>query len=326
MLPIKPPCFDMAASIFLEFCHHYRALEASLMKARIDQAIQRRAEDPYAIYKDLRKEPAEPVQTIVQQSIIPVQRVDTEEPFATVRLQAPLPEPVQNVQANGISVAARIIDPTTISVDPEVAQNLQTITCQHVVGDVPTILRPFQDEWSPRWQKQHTADQEERWTVIADFVRHALPARSTSFPSITLDTWKREIRRKERHAAIGPDAVSREDLTNMPDALTNDLLTMLNSIEHGAPWPTQMVTGIVALLMAKTATASTTGQYRPICVFPYATGFGPAFEPSTSFYLTFIFFQANPGPAAMDKTGLAASLSTITILSGWNGLHNTSPT
>ena len=298
VLPIKPPCFDMAASIFLDFCHHYRALEASLMKARIDQAIQRRAEDPYAIYKDLRKEPAEPVQTIVQQSIIPVQRVDTEEPIATVRLQAPLPEPVLNAQANGISVAARIIDPTTTSVDPEVAQNLQTITCQHVVGDVPTILRAFQDEWSPRWRKQHTADQEERWTVIADFVRHALPARSTSFPSITLDTWKREIRRKKSHAAIGPDAVSREDLMNMPDALTNDFLTMLNSIEHGAPWPTQMVTGIVALLMAKTATASTTGQYRQICVFSLCYRIWPSIRAIHQLLLDLHFFSGQSGPCS----------------------------
>ena len=124
--------------------------------------------------------------------------------------------------------------------------------------DSPPIL--------PMWKKTIHHTVEERWTVIADFVRHAFPARSTSFPSITLDTWKREIRRKKRHAAIGPFCQQRR-FDEHAWCVTNDLLSMLNSIEHGAPWPTQMVTGIVALLMAKTATASTTGQHRPVCVF-----------------------------------------------------------
>ena len=45
-----------------------------------------------------------------------------------------------------------------------------------------------------------------------------------------------------------------------------DIVDLLTAIEQGAPWPSQVVTGVVSAL-AKTPTACTTSQYRPITIF-----------------------------------------------------------
>lgn len=264
-LPTRPPTQDDANAIFLEFSHHYRTLETSLMQTRKNMAIQRRADDPYIIYQDLRKEPAEPVQTIVQQHHMSLQTIEISDTIAKITLDAPLPAATQAIMSNGIPIAASIHDSCTLSVDAEIAQAEPTFTCQHVEADVLQILDAFQKEWIPRWTKQ-SPDQTERWQVITDFAKHAIPKRETTFPTITLETWKREVERKKRKAAVGPDGISREDLLHLPDSLVQEILLMFAAIESGAPWPVQAVTGIVTLL-AKTAQASTTNQYRPICVF-----------------------------------------------------------
>ena len=57
-------------------------------------------------------------------------------------------------------------------------------------------------------------------------------------------------------------------MLHMPDACLEDLLDIIGEVENGAPWPSQVVTGIVAAL-AKTPEAKTTNQYRPICIFTF---------------------------------------------------------
>ena len=52
----------------------------------------------------------------------------------------------------------------------------------------------------------------------------------------------------------------------MPPAALDDLVSLLQAVEQGSPWPIQTITGLVAAL-AKTPMAQTVNQYRPICIF-----------------------------------------------------------
>ena len=87
------------------------------------------------------------------------------------------------------------------------------------------------------------------------------------YQRITKEEWLRALKSKKKHAATGPDGVSRQDLLHLPDQVTDSLLNMLNEIEMGASWPRQLVLGIAAAL-AKIPTASQTKHYRPITILP----------------------------------------------------------
>ena len=92
MLPFAPPDVDVANSIFLEFSSHYRTLEQSLQRARLIQATQRRSQDPLMIYKDIQREKAEPVQTIVAKHAIDIHTVvETSDNTTTITLAKLLP-------------------------------------------------------------------------------------------------------------------------------------------------------------------------------------------------------------------------------------------
>ena len=269
VLPRCPPEPTLAHAIFLEFSRHYRSLESSLMQARSMHATQRRVEDPLLIYRDLQRERAEPVQTIVQTQEIPV--VSSQDVHQTekveLHLAAPLPDSVTCVQAQGVPVAVTTINPHSVVVGSSVAAAIgPTVSFQSVVGNPREVLSAFEQEWQKRWQR-HEETKAEKWQPIIDFAKHALPKRQTTFPAITSQLWQKTVAKKRKNAAVGPDGVSRRDMLEMPSAAVDDMVALIHAIEEGAPWPQQLVTGHVAAL-AKSADAQTVSQYRPICVFP----------------------------------------------------------
>ena len=113
--------------------------------------------------------------------------------------------------------------------------------------------------------QRHDPDQLERWEAIVNFAKQSLPTSAWTLPDITLDDWNRVLRAKKKKTAKGPDGVSREDLLQLPQDLTEHILCIIKQVESGKPWPTQMMLGLVSGL-AKTQTAQRVQQYRPITV------------------------------------------------------------
>ena len=69
----------------------------------------------------------------------------------------------------------------------QAAENLgDTVQISQLVGDVPTILNAFEDEWAPRWQKHDDVDHT-KWEPIMNFLKTAIPKRDVAFPAITLE-------------------------------------------------------------------------------------------------------------------------------------------
>ena len=142
-----------------------------------------------------------------------------------------------------------------------------TLEQENYIGRLTDLFAKFGDEWRSRWDRNFNVDPD-RWDPIVQFAELALP-RPEPMPCqrITKEEWLRALKSKKKHAATGPDGVSRQDLLHLPDQVTDSLLDMLNEIEMGASWPRQLVLGIVAAL-AKIPTASQTKHYRPITILP----------------------------------------------------------
>ena len=76
---------------------------------------------------------------------------------------------------------------------------------------------------------------------------------------ISMPMWRAALRRKSPRSAPGADGLSRRDLLAMPQALTEEILSLLRESEAQGVWPQQPVTGLISSL-AKVA------HYRPICI------------------------------------------------------------
>ena len=175
-LPTFPPNGDVANAIFLEFVHHYRELEYSIQQSRMHQAVERRAKDPLLIYRDLQRERAEPVQTIVVQQNIPILHEEPrDQQQLEMELAHPMPEGLHHVEVQGIPTNVQVVDPTHVIIPEAVAKQCNgNLVVKHVIGDVPQILDQFEKEWSPRWKKHDHLDPT-TWDTILDFMRAAFP-------------------------------------------------------------------------------------------------------------------------------------------------------
>eukprot|EP00435_Cladocopium_sp_Y103_P043937 s1625_g12.t1 len=266
VLPMTPPTAEIAFSIFEEFSVHYRTLEASLTKTRFEYAKQRRTKDPMLIYRDLQKDRAEPVQTLVQKVSLPFQQSSSVDNITTLTFAEPLPESIQTVSVNQIPVKVQQTGAKEIKLDTATADQLEgQIVLHKNVGDIPSILAAFEAEWKPRWQR-HDEVNPTHWDPAIEFFKTALPPRQVEFPPITIDLWRKTVSKKKKGAAIGPDGVCKQDLLAMPDSILHQMLQIIHAVEAGSDWPSQAVTGLVAAL-AKKPTAATVGEFRPICIF-----------------------------------------------------------
>eukprot|EP00435_Cladocopium_sp_Y103_P028852 s1474_g7.t1 len=265
-LPTEPPKGDVATQIFLEFSRHYRELETSLKKARYDFAKNRRQHDPMLIYKDVQRERAEPVQSIVQSIDVAITNRESTEDQCTLTMQQALPAGMTTIDVQHVPVKFQMLAPDQIVVPLEVSRKVDGhITVRKLVGEIPDLLDAFEAEWAPRWRK-HDGVTRDEWTAVLDFLRAAIPKGSTSVPPLTVNTWRQTLKGKRKAAAVGPDGISKQDMQAMPDSCLENLLSLLREVETGKPWPIQTTTGAVAAL-AKVPGAETVRQFRPICIF-----------------------------------------------------------
>lgn len=135
-----------------------------------------------------------------------------------------------------------------------------------LIGDTLELLQIFTREWTKRWDRHANVPHSE-WAPITNFYRLAVPPKPrTEFPPITVELWQQTLKRKKARSASGPDVWSRKDLLMLPSDLTAAIIAMLHEIEMGAPWPPQIVLGLVFSL-EKTHEACRVEHYRPITIF-----------------------------------------------------------
>eukprot|EP00438_Fugacium_kawagutii_P013014 Skav219674 [mRNA] locus=scaffold3149:156736:166299:+ [translate_table: standard] len=268
ILTDDPPTKQHAEWIFQEMAHVYRRLEHDLSTTRHQQAKARRMHDPLLIYRDIQRDKAEPVSTLVQKVTVPTTKI-TRDNRTFLQCAAAPPKAFARATVGEVPVHPRSFESVLeVEVNPDMPPN--PIVFEQIVADAEEVIKAFNHEWGPRWQV-HDQTSMEHWEAIVSFAQAALPTvpaheAAHYFPGITPEVWRRAVRRKKKSAAIGPDGFSKSDLSHMPDSVLQSLLQLFSEIEQGRPWPPQMVLGIVSAL-AKTPLARTVREYRPITVF-----------------------------------------------------------
>eukprot|EP00435_Cladocopium_sp_Y103_P023602 s1561_g5.t1 len=266
--PDWPPAAEVASLILEHMKNQLRLFEKALSKARIQQAKQRRQDDPNIIFHDLRGPKPSPVQMLLEKRTATVIHVDQDESAIEV-------DPPQAWKGDEISVGNTLMKPIHLEPDkvwlPDVSQiqpDDQVSQNDHL-GSLPDMFAAFAKEWSRRWDR-HIGVDDSRWQPIIDFAKTALPQiPPMQYTKIEYPEWIQAVRKKPRKAATGPDALSRQDLLKMPRDLAEKLLQVLEQVELTGRWPRQLLDGFIVAL-EKQPDAQEVHQYRPISVFAVA--------------------------------------------------------
>eukprot|EP00435_Cladocopium_sp_Y103_P017246 s235_g4.t1 len=143
----------------------------------------------------------------------------------------------------------------------------QTIRQEKFVGQLEEMFDRFRTEWQSRWDR-HLNVPDEQWEPLLDFFRLAKPpGNEQPYQPISLEQWRKALKRKKKRSAAGPDGWTRQDLLMLPEDLTAAILHILHQVECGKmQWPRQWLVGIVHSLEKHEQPAAVTG-YRPITIF-----------------------------------------------------------
>ena len=265
ILPSQIPSEPEAFAILQVMTKEYRLLEKTLGEERKNNALARRLNGQTLIFQDVREESRAMVQTLVVDHTCEVSKSQQIDDVTNIETKEKLPQSIQEVWLHGEKHQIQHTGEHTLTVPQKVEiHSGDQITISALTSDYQEMFNAFENEWKSRWQK-HDPDQIERWEAIVDFAKQSLPSMQWTLPDITIDEWNRVLRAKKKKTAKGPDGVSREDLLQFPQDLTEQLLHIIRQVESGKPWPSQMMVGLVSAL-AKTPSAQRVQQYKPITV------------------------------------------------------------
>lgn len=265
-LPGPPPAYHQASIVAVEMEKQLRTFELNLNKQRMQAARQRRHDDPNVIFRDLRSDPPQPVQMLVNQSQSTVTSVDPED--FSIEVQPPGKwDSSQPIRINGVPVPIIHSEPDKLWLE-DISQATEDakVTQEEYIGEIRTLFESFGNEWAKRWDRHRTTN-DSFWDPIVALAKSVLPKPPPmECQEIGYEEWMSAVRAKKSRGAVGPDGLSKQDLLRMPRHLVEKLLALISKIEQGAKWPQQAVTGFVVAL-EKTYGARTVDQYRPITIF-----------------------------------------------------------
>ena len=267
-IPEFPPLPVVALQIYHSLLAEVRTLEQRLQQARRTHANHRRATDPNIIFKDVRRPPALPVETLLDSTSTFVSQVDASE--SALELDPPCEFDLsQPLLVAGHAVTINHAEPDKVWVDPlpDVSSGVRVAQTRYL-GSLPAIFDAFHEQWKRRWCK-HDDIPNSQWQTIVDFASRSFKPQTV--PSLPLDSalLQAEIHRKKKTAATGLDGASRLDFIHGGPNFLSSIVSMFNRACHDGTWPVQILAGSVASL-AKTPSAATVNEYRPITIFGFA--------------------------------------------------------
>lgn len=268
-LPVQPPVHEIANSIFLNFRAEFQALEKLLIGQRRQAATARRLANPQAIFQDVSKSRAQPVQTVVTKTSVVVTEVQQEGLCISYEPQSL--DCQQEVTTEHEELITLTHEPGQITLQKHANVEVgDQLFQQKVVGDTTELFDAFKQLWGPIWN-QHNGTEPE-WEIFARQISTTPGAsQEMEMPPITAEQWRHAVRGKKPHTATGPDGISRADLLHMPDHLLSPLLEYINLFDKGIlNWEDSALNGHIANV-EKSPEASAPKDYRPITVLtmPY---------------------------------------------------------
>ena len=233
-------------------------MERQLQATKRMSARLRRQQKPSLLFRDMKGEGPQQVETLVEGPKAVVEEVRPDEGCGTLVsdvqwlpdvpfLSGNLPLEVHHAKADCLLAKVHALAP-------------RSVVRQHrPLGSLPELFKAFADEWSKRWVKVHHLEAG-RWDrVLETFPDY--PSVVVAFPPITVAMWGDVVKSKPTKAR-GPDGVNRQDLLNLPSHLFERMPALCARAERTGHWPRQMILGLVTSL-AKTVDASEVHHCRP---------------------------------------------------------------
>ena len=266
-IPAWLPAHDVACVIFDAFRCEVRVLEQNLISAQRVRKREQHLQDANLVFRDVRRPPPEPVETLLQHAKCKVVEVQPEFHGLVVD-QLPgfdLTRPVM-IQGQAHEVVHQDTDTIWIDDTSQVTVG-SAVTQTTYLGELPAIFEAFHTRWKARWCR-HDHLPHTHWNELVSFARRLFP--HVPVPVVPLDgtLLQAEATRKKAKSAVGLDGVSRHDVITLDLPSADALAQVTHRACLDGCWPRQMMAGKVVSL-AKTDTAETVNQYRPITVFSF---------------------------------------------------------
>ena len=262
-LPCAVPTPAVAEAIFLDFRDNFRRLEQWHLRQRSKVLTARHAASKQRLFQELREESSRPVDLLVNAQTYEILGVDHAENLLHIDRFGDT-NGHSEWRLDGQALQVEFLSPDVCKVlgQPSLPAEGELEQLQYV-SSVPEIHKEFMQFWTQRWNKPSSDAQ---WTRILAFAQAYLPTRPLHLPPISVSLWRSALRKLKPRAATGPDGYARDDLLNTPAPRTAELLALLQDVEAGAPWPEQLLVGLVTAVH-KPGGQLTAQGYRPICVF-----------------------------------------------------------
>lgn len=170
----------------------------------------------------------------------------------------------------GTFVVPSFVKGTSLGLSLDVTRLVGSTILQHqTLSAISDVQQALLDFWTPKWQAIDNIPME-LWDRLSGFITAFMPKLHNSLPAITIEQWKKGLRRFKSYAARGTDGFSHLDLINMPDNLMESLLDLFNGIEEDRlNWPLQFLHGMINSL-PKTSEPNGPSDFRPVVILPVA--------------------------------------------------------
>ena len=258
------PSLSVLLQLLTSFEANLRSYERHLQGTRRQEAHKRRQCDPTLIFRDIRPPSKAPVESLLDSRKAEIVEVCPED--SSVVLGSEVVWDCQTAfHANDAPLHVIHSEPDKRWVDDVGRLAPGYIVEQHrAVGSLLEIFSEFGRQWGARWMRHGEVDPA-RWQALVEGLHQIASFPEMHLAPITLHDWKAEVRSKSSRTAAGPDGLSRDDLLQLPDCLTLQIIEMCHTAERSGEWPQQLLEGIVSSL-EKVPGAAHVADYRPICV------------------------------------------------------------
>ena len=265
VLPIAIPSCEGIDRIYATFRDRFDRLESWHIRQRCRVLKAKHDASMAGLYGELRRQPKAKPDLLWHDHYYTI--LDFEPSTGSLHLDRPLDLHGQSTWTiNGVRTTVMESEDDLCQVSSLPTQLIpgDELHQHQVLSDLTEVHQAFVDFWRPRWNA-YSDIPEEDWLRIVNFAKAHMRPISFDLPAIQPSHWQKALRRYKPTAARGVDGLDHRDFLHMPSALTASLLTMLSSIEAGAPWPSQTHTGLIQAL-AKTPDAHEVASFRPIVV------------------------------------------------------------
>jgi len=264
-MPQFCPPSQVAHQIFDAVYAEVRHLEQLLNQAKTSHRRHQHADDKHLIYREVARNPAEPVESLLHAVHSTVTEVDETECAVVLAAPAALrPDLPLWIAGASAEIIHHDHDKVWLTDVAGVQQGQQVAQTQYL-GDLPALFEAFHDQWKKRWCR-HDQTPFDRWDMLLNFAKEVIRPMPIPHLQVDVSTVQAEFHRKKKQAATGLDGVSRADWIAADEATLRSLISAFTRAETDGCWPAQLLAGKVRSL-AKTESASAVGDYRPITVF-----------------------------------------------------------